>query len=376
MLFIERRNYMNNNKPKKKYRYLTVYDDLLSKITSDAYPIDSFLPSEREIGDMYSVERTTVRRALDLLVEDGIIEKLPGVGAKIIEKNKINSKKKNERTSDTVLFFLAKTRKNIDRLTQPFYSSLFYYIENELKNNGYKTIYSTISTDDNIEELLEKHNYAGIIFASYGVLPEHIDYAATNNIPFVLVNNNYTNGVLVVNDNFSGGYDATKHLIDLGHKKIGALKGLPQDKSCYDRFLGFKTALDEHGIEYYDKFIRSTNWEAESGFTQMQDILLQNEELPTAIFAFNDATAMGAIRAINEKGLNVPDDISIIGFDNIPQSEYVSPPLSTIDTNVSLISKTTVLALKSKIEQNELPNMRMVLPITLIIRNSTSPPPR
>jgi LacI family transcriptional regulator len=365
---------MSNENLSKKYRYVAVYEDLLKKILLDVFPIDSLLPSEREIGNMYSVERTTVRKALELLVNDGIVMKQPGIGAKIISKEKIPSVNSNSVNSDTILFFLAKTENNLDRLTQPFYSSLFYYIENELNKKGYKTIYSTISSDDDIKEILKKHTYAGIIFASYGVLKEHIDYVANANIPFVVVNSEYNNGVLILPDNFSGGYQATKHLLELGHKKIGALKGLSQDKSCFYRLLGFKAALDEYHVEYNEDFNRSTTWESESGFIQMQDILSTNKELPTAIFAFNDATALGAIRAINEMGLNVPDDISVIGFDNISQSAYVFPQLSTIDTNVEIISKTTVLALHSKIKQDEIHNMRMVIPVTLVPRGSTAKP--
>ncbi|WP_461205634.1 substrate-binding domain-containing protein [Clostridium sp. DL1XJH146] len=365
---------MRNDNLSKKYRYVAVYEDLLEKIYNNVFTINSLLPSEREIGTMYSVERTTVRKALDLLVSDGIIVKQPGIGAKIISKNKTSSNNDDSSDSDTILFFLAKTKNNADRLTQPFYSSLFYYIENELKKKGYKTIYSTISPEDNIEELLKKYSFAGIIFASFGVEKNHIDYVASTDIPFVVVNNEYDNGVLVIPNNFSGGYEATKHLIDLGHKKIGVLKGLPQDKSCYYRFLGFRAALDEYDIKFNEDFIRTTTWEAESGFLQMKDILSNNSELPTAIFAFNDATALGAIRAINEKGLKVPDDISVIGFDNISQSEYIFPQLSTIDTNVKAISETTVTTLHQIITNQELHNMRMVIPVTLVPRASTAKP--
>lgn len=364
---------MPNNKPNKRYRYVTVYEDLLNKITADVFPINSLLPSEREIGTMYSVERTTVRKALDLLVADGIVKKQPGIGAKVVSKEKTTFQAPNTANNDTVLFFLAKTKSNVDRLTQPFYSSLFYYIEIELKKQGYKTIYSTLSSDDNIKEILKNYTYAGIIFASYGISDKHIDFATKANLPFVVVNSDHTNSVSIIPDNFSGGYKATNHLIDLGHTRIGALMGLTQDKSCQDRSLGFKVALEENGINYNKNYIRSTSWEAASGFVQMKDILLTNSVLPTAIFAFNDATALGAIRAIHEMGLKVPDDISVIGLDNISQSEYIFPQLSTIDTNVKIISSTTALALQAKIKKIILHNMRIVIPVTLIVRGSTKP---
>ncbi|WP_058484937.1 GntR family transcriptional regulator [Defluviitalea phaphyphila] len=365
---------MTTKKNVKKYKYITVYQDLLNKILTDIFPVNSMLPSEKELKSMYSVERTTVRKALDLLVKDGIIEKHPGVGAKVIRKKKVVTENSNDITNDTILFFLAKTKNNNDRLTQPFYASLFYYIEKDLQNLGYKTIYSTLSPNDNIKEILKKYTYAGIIFASFGILKDHIDFVASTNIPFVVVNNDYMNGLTVMPDNFLGGYLATKHLIELGHKKIGALKGLSKDKSCQDRLLGFKVALQENNIEFNEEFQRSTNWEAESGYENMKDMILNNKELPTAIFAFNDATALGAIRAINEMGLKVPDDISIIGFDNISQSEYVFPQLSTIDTNVQTISKTAVLSLYAKIKKFDLPNIKMVVPVTLVVRGSTAEP--
>lgn len=367
---------MTNKKRVKRYKYITVYQDLLNKILADVFPINSMLPSEKELGNMYSVERTTVRKALDLLVKDGIIEKHPGVGAEIIRKKKVVTENSNNIKNDTVLFFLAKTKNNQDRLTQPFYASLFYYIEKDLKDQGYKTIYSTLSPDDDIKEILKKYTYAGIIFASYGILKKHINFVASANIPFVVVNSDYADGLSIIPDNFSGGYKAAKHLIELGHKKIGTLRGLNQDKSCCDRLLGFKAALEENNIEYNEEFERSTNWESETGYTNMRDMLIHNKELPTAIFSFNDAVAMGALRAVNEMGLNVPDDISIIGFDNILQSEYVFPQLSTIDTNVRIISKTTVLSLYSKIKKFEIPNIKMVIPVTLVVRGSTAKPNR
>jgi GntR family transcriptional regulator of arabinose operon len=361
------------NNPKKKFRYFEVYEDLAKKIYEGYFPLNGLLPSEKEIGKIYSVERTTVRKSLDLLVNDGLIQKFQGVGAKVVSREKVQKAISNLKKSDTILFFLAKTSYNVDRLTQPYYTLIFFHLERELKRKGYKTIYSTISENDDIEELLKKHTYAGIIFASYGVDQRHLDYVKENKIPFVTVNNDYQNGVAIAPDNFMGGYIIGNHLIDLGHTKIGLLKGIITDASCYQRLTGFKIALSEHGLQIEDKYVATANWVADKALIETRGLLEKNrDDLPTAIFAFNDEMALSAMRVIHEMGLKVPEDISVVGFDNIAQSKYAFPQLTTINCNVEMISRTAVWILNNKISNDELDNFKITIPVNLMDRESTA----
>lgn len=358
---------------KKKYRYLEVYEDLVVKITTGAFPINEMLPSEKEIGLLYSVERTTVRKALEILVNDGFVKKFQGLGAKVVSSEKVQIISPHLKKSDTILFFLPKTGTNIDRLTQPHYSLMFFSLESELKRNGYKTIYSTISHNDDIEDLLKQQNYAGIIFASYGVDKKHLDYVSKNNIPFVTVNNDYEDAVFIVPDNYMGGYLAGQHLVELGHRKIGLITGNPEDTSCRQRLAGFTIALKESGLKVEVKYIRNASWLAENAINQTKDLLEKNKDcLPTAIFALNDEMALSTMRVINEMGYKVPKDISVIGFDNISQAKYVYPELTTIDSNVEMISRTAVWILINKIRKDVNDNFKILVPVHLMNRGSTS----
>lgn len=360
-------------KSKRKYRYLEVYEDLVSKISTGEFPLNELLPSEKEIGLLYKVERTTVRKALELLVNDGYVKKYQGIGAKVISVTKDQMASSNIKKSDTILFFLPKTSDNVDRLTQPYYSLMFFSLESELKRNGYKTIYSTISAQDDIEQLLKQHSYAGIVFASYGVDQKHLEYASKYNIPFVTVNNDYDQSVFIVPDNYMGGYLAGKHLIELGHRKIGMITGNPHDTSCRLRLAGFTIALKESGLSIDEKYIRDAQWLADKAICKTRDLLEKNKtDLPTAIFAFNDEMALSAMRVINEEGYKVPDDISVIGFDNISQSKYVYPELTTIDSNVEMISRTAVWILINKIRKDVNDNFKILVPVHLMNRGSTS----
>jgi LacI family transcriptional regulator len=369
-----KRNYTTvDKKSKKKYRYLEVYEDLVAKVSQGDFPLNEMLPSEKEIGKIYSVERTTVRKALELLVNDGFVQKFQGLGAKVVSTEKVQMASSNLKKSDTILFFLPKTSDNVDRLTQPYYSLMFFNLERELKRNGYKTIYSTISASDNIEDLLKQQTYAGIIFASYGVDEKHLQYVSENNIPYVTVNNDYESAVSIVPDNYMGGYLAGKHLVELGHCKIGLITGNPKDMSCRQRLAGFTIALSESGLHIDDKYVRNASWLAENAIFQTKDLLEKNKnDLPTAIFAFNDEMALSAMRVLNEMGYNVPEDVSLVGFDNISQAKYIYPELTTIDSNVEMISKTAVWILNNKIRKDVHDNFKILVPVQLMKRGSTA----
>jgi DNA-binding LacI/PurR family transcriptional regulator/DNA-binding transcriptional regulator YhcF (GntR family) len=358
----------------KKFRYIQIYENLVENISTGAYPIGTLIPSEKNLGKIYDVERTTIRKALKLLVKDGMLIKIQGVGTKVIRTTSLNHPQNIFQNNDIVLFFLATTPEKTDRLTQPFYSSMFFHLENDLKKRGYKTIYSTISENDNIKDILSKYDFAGIIFASYGVAAKHLEYVDKNEIPYVTINNDYEKAVFIASDNYDGGYLMGKHLISLGHRKIALLKGTESDNSCKKRLAGLTMALAGEDITIDQKYVRSANWVAEQGYIQMKDIIEKNKkDLPTAVFAFNDATALGAIRAIHEIGLRIPEDISISGFDNIDQSEYASPPITTIDCNVQNISKIAVTILHDKVKGLELKGIKILIPVNLIVRGSTGP---
>ena len=136
----------------------------------------------------------------------------------------------------------------------------------------------------------------------------------------------------VDNDNVKASYEATKYLIENGHERIGLINGSLNLTVSMDRFEGYKRALLEKGIEIDSSIITSSDFVQEGGYDGMKQ-MLKSEIMPTAVLVTDDVMAFGAIRATREKGLAIPNDLSIVSFNNIPLSEFSVPPLTSIEIN-------------------------------------------
>lgn len=171
-----------------------------------------------------------------------------------------------------------------------------------------------------------------------------------------------------------GEFLAAEYLIKLGHKNIGILCGPSQFVGAQQRLDGYKMALEQYDIPYNeDNVVEEMPLESrpESGYMAMQKLLVR-EERCTAVLTFDDLSAFGAIRAIEEKGLNVPEDISVIGFDDIPAAAYYNPPLTTVrqpTREMGIKAATLLLKLISGEDKNNYPNPLILQP-ELILRNS------
>lgn len=150
-------------------------------------------------------------------------------------------------------------------------------------------------------------------------------------VPLVVLDRRVTNirCPAVVADNLRGGYVATEHLIALGHQRIGCIARPVGLSHSQDRILGYQAALHDHELANDETLIARGGFRLEDGY-QATFRLLDSEPPPTAIFAYNDIMAMGALRAAHERGLQVPRDFSIVGFDDIPQAAFACPALTTV----------------------------------------------
>jgi len=177
----------------------------------------------------------------------------------------------------------------------------------------------------------------------------------------------------IIEDNsFTGGYLATKHLIDCGHKAIGLIAGELDKTTARTRYEGFVKAMNEANLPIHENWIMEGFFEHEDGYECMNKILAQ-DNLPTAVFCCNDVMALGAISAITEKGLRVPDDISIIGYDNIHSSRFYAPPLTTIHQSKSRLGAQAVNLLFERIANKDNDNHekhRIAIHPELVIRKS------
>lgn len=170
-------------------------------------------------------------------------------------------------------------------------------------------------------------------------------------------------------DDQAGGYEATRHLIRLGHKRIAMITG-PRNEDCtQDRIAGYKRALQEAGLTTPPALIQTGDWTPGSGYLIMQRWLKAKTHL-TAVFAQNDRMAIGAIQAVRDSGARVPDDVAIVGFDDIPLAEYFDPPLTTIRQDIFEHGRQAARLLVNRVEHPEAPVEHVVIECKLVVRRS------
>jgi len=193
--------------------------------------------------------------------------------------------------------------------------------------------------------------------------------------PYVLVDHQGIDetGPAVGATNFQGAYDATQHLLSLGHRRIGFITG-QMDMGCSrDRLAGYRAALLAAGIPPDPQWVREGDFFQPDGFAGAQ-ALLALPQPPSAIFASNDVSAFGVMEAVRDAGKRLPDDMSIVGFDDIPQAAQVNPTLTTVRQPLEQMGRTAARMLLEIIGNEARPAARVELPTELIVRASTRPP--
>jgi LacI family transcriptional regulator len=194
--------------------------------------------------------------------------------------------------------------------------------------------------------------------------------------PFVVLDPRYPvdEGTPVVSAaHWAGAKAATEHLLSLGHRRIGAITGPHGWVASVDRLDGYQAALAAAGVLADPDLIAKGNFTGESGRAAASQ-LLGLPEPPTAIFAFNDEMAVGAMRVAEQRGLRLPDDLSIVGFDDLEKAEIVTPALTTVRQPLAEMGRMAVSLLTRVVEDQPIEAMRVELATKLIVRDSTAPP--
>ena len=177
----------------------------------------------------------------------------------------------------------------------------------------------------------------------------------------------------VVLEDEQAGYAATRHLHELGHHQIALITGPEPEDCARDRTLGYQRVLSEHGLAADPGLIQTGDWSATSGYAAVSALLDQKTPF-TAIFAQNDRMAVGATRALRQAGLEVPGDISVMGFDDMPLASYFHPPLTTMRHDMYQIGQIAAQTLIQVIEKQDTTQIHYRVPAELIIRDSTGRP--
>ena len=193
--------------------------------------------------------------------------------------------------------------------------------------------------------------------------------------PYVLIDHQGIDdaGPAVGATNRQGGYDATRHLIELGHRRIGFITGSLDLGCSNDRLAGYHAALTEFGLPIDPGLIREGDFLQPAGFRCARE-LLELPQQPSAIFASNDVMAFGVMEAARVRGLRIPEDISIVGFDDIPQALHVHPPLTTVRQPLEQMGRLASRMLLRQIDDRRQLAERIDLPTELIVRESCRAP--
>lgn len=221
----------------------------------------------------------------------------------------------------------------------------------------------------------------GMVDGLLVVLPRNpADYTGTltqRNFPFVLIDHqgNSEPCPAVGATNWQGAYNATEYLIKLGHTRIGFITGSMDLGAATDRLEGYKSALRVHHIPEDPALIYEGTFFQPDGYAGAS-ALLDLSQPPTAIFASNDAMAMGVMDAVRSRGLHIPEDISILGFDDVPQAALVRPALTTVHQPLEQMGRVATQMLLDRLKNPQQEVNRIELPTELIVRGSTTSPRR
>jgi LacI family transcriptional regulator len=260
----------------------------------------------------------------------------------------------------------------------PFFAEISRGIEDEAFKKGYSVFLCNTELDTQRElfyvDVLSKKQVDGIIFVAAGDQPDSLDYLLRQNMSVVMIDRDLPNVEVdaVLTDHRLGGFLATRHLIELGHKQIACIAGPSSITPSAERITGYRKALEEAGLPYDERLVLRGDYHAQSGMEITHSILSMTPR-PTAIFTLNDLMALGALRAAAEDGYSVPRDLAVVGYDDLELARFTNPPLTTIAQPKKEIGVQAINLLVDRISQRSRPPTRLVLPPELIVRRSTQP---
>ncbi len=267
----------------------------------------------------------------------------------------------------------------VPTLANDYITQIIHGIDDELTKSSYNLILYTTNRHQGKEATYAAAIMNGAADALLLVAPlitdPYLDVLREQNFPYVLIDqaDQSDQSTAVNTNNQKGAYEATKYLILLGHRRIGFIAGLPQLNSAIERFAGYKKALADHSLPFHESYVAPGRFTSGDGYTAAQQ-LLNLTPPPTAIFAANDLSALGAMEAIREHGLRIPDDISLVGFDDVPQAPIVYPKLTTIRQPLHQMGHEGARLILEQLADPLMDIRRVTLDTELIIRDSCAPP--
>ena len=261
-------------------------------------------------------------------------------------------------------------------ISNPFFAYVTRSIQTSVHRIGYSLV--VCDTDENLDLEIEHTNLLlskgvdGLIIMPVGQKCDHLRRVMKEGVPFVLVDRSFDDldADAVIVDNYRGAYEAVEHLISHGHRRIGIIQGLPNTSTSVRRLQGYKDALRKHSIPLAEDLIVGNSFRRENGYLETK-VLLSMPDPPTAIFATSDLITLGVLEAIDEGGLRIPDDISLVVFDDVDFGPFLKCPLTTVAQPKENMGELAVKILVERIKDSRRKEgKRIVLKPTLVVRNS------
>jgi len=325
-----------------------------------------------QVGKLAGVSRSTVSRVINdhPSVRDDVRERVWEVIHQTGYQPHAAARSLVTRRTQIIGVIIPET---VNRLfTEPFFLRLIQGITEGCNARGYHLMLSLLTSRDRREatyrNVIRNGYLDGLIVASAELSDSLIPDLQREEIPFVLVGRHTNRHVHYVDaGNVVGARTAVEHLIRLGHRRIGIITGRLDTPGGDDRFRGYRQGLEAHHIPLDDGLIAHGDFTEGSGMAGMQELLPAS---PTAVFVSSDTMAIGALKVLRQTGRRVPQDVALIGFDDIPLSSAVEPPLTTVRQPIAQMGETAVEILLSLLDHPGAEPQAVILPTELIIRES------
>ncbi|NLU51360.1 MAG: LacI family transcriptional regulator [Clostridiaceae bacterium] len=264
-------------------------------------------------------------------------------------------------------------------LEHPLYAGVIESFKSTISKLGYDTIFITSSIGKRKTSYLNHciyRNVSGVFVCTYTGLDKMLKELMESNIKCVTTDVDYSPNVpIILSDNVNGMIQAYDYLYEMGHRNIAFLSGPLNTLSGRERFIGYQTALTNKSQIYKPHYIAYANdYDFNSGMDAANVLLTKcSHDMPTALLVGGDMLAIGAMTALENRGLKIPDDISVIGFDDIEMAKYIKPGLTTVRQDRKLLGKEIANTLVAYINGDDVPP-RTLIPVSVIKRGTCAPP--
>lgn len=337
-----------------------IYEDLKNRMESGHLAYGTLLPAERQLSQQYGVQRDTLRKALQALKEEGYLSSVPGSGTKVIYQ------RPKEETSSRLIAFIISG--DMDRQAQLYHIQVCNYLEDLFRPLNINVLFAKLGSDAQMPPLLTRAGRVdGIIWVSH-IEERFLEEAQRAGIPCLCLASDSTLFPRINYEDFVAGFDATQHLLEQGARRIAFIGGI-HGSVTQERQRGYMEALATYGIQPEKQWIIEGDWSYTAGELAARALLKVDPPID-AVLGSNDMTAIGALKTFIAAGRKVPEDIRIVGIDNIDEGKSCVPALTTIAVSQRDIARTAYLLMQELLEGRPVPD-EIIIPGRLIRREST-----